>query len=613
MLEKIKDFHDIKDLDYKELSYLADDIREFLIESISKTGGHLASNLGIVELTLSLFRNFDFDQDKIVFDVGHQSYVYKLLTGRKEGFKTLRQFHGMSGFPKRNESKYDFFETGHSSTSISAALGIARARDLKKENHHVIAFIGDGALTGGMVYEALNDVGDHKTNLIIILNDNEMSISNNVGGLSNHFNDIRISSSYNKLKEKVHLKLDKKRKVVNTIHRLKSAVKSLFVNSSFFEDLGIKYIGVMDGHNLKELDHVLKKVKNYQGPVVIHVATKKGLGYTPAMENPGAFHAVGPFDIATGEAKKKGGITYSSAFGTSMVNLAKKEENLVAITAAMTSGTGLSSFQKEYPSRFFDVGIAEEHATTFASGLASQGLIPVFAVYSTFLQRAFDQIIHDVCMPSLPVIFAIDRAGIVGNDGETHQGVFDLSYLSLMPNMTIVVPKCMGEMEPILEFAIQKKSPVAIRYPRGGDDMKLKALKKFTLGKWEVVSKGEKIAILAVGKMVGKALLAKEKCKENIEVINACFVKPIDEKMVDELIKRKMTIMTLEDNTLKNGFSSQVLSYLNQKGYSSKVHMMGYQDHFIEHGSVEELYTLEHINVEDIVEKIKEISKVNKM
>lgn len=605
MLENIKDYHDIKDLNYKELSFLADDIREFLIDSISKTGGHLASNLGVVELTLALLRNFDFDTDKIVFDVGHQSYVYKILTGRKDEFSTLRQLHGLSGFPKRKESKYDFFDTGHSSTSLSAALGMARARDLKHENHHVIAFIGDGALTGGMVYEALNDVGDNKTNLIIILNDNEMSISSNVGGLSNHFNSIRISSSYNKLKERVHLKLDKRKKVVNTLHRLKNAVKSLLVNSSFFDDLGIKYIGVIDGHNLKELDKILRKVKKLSGPVVIHVATKKGQGYLPAMQNPDKFHAVAPFNTKTGEIIKKTQETFSSSFGTAMVNLAQKDDKIIGITAAMCDGTGLKEFKNKYPNRFFDVGIAEEHATTFAAGLAVSGYKPVFAVYSTFLQRAFDEIIHDVCLPKLNVTFVLDRAGLVGNDGETHQGMFDLSYLSMIPNMTIVVPKCVSELKPILEYAVNKNSPVAIRYPKGSSNSNLKPINKIQEGKWEIVSKGEKVAVLCVGKMVEKAVEAKEKSHINFLIINALFVKPLDYKMLEKLSKENFAIITLEDNTMINGFGTQVLTYLNKIGYKRGVTILGLQDHFIEHGSIEQLYELEKLDVNSIIEQIK--------
>ena len=524
MLENIKNISDIKKLNNSELSLLADDIREFLIEKVSVTGGHLASNLGVVEVTLALMKNFNFDEDKIVFDVGHQSYVYKILTGRKDKFDSLRQFKGISGFPKLSESKYDFFETGHSSTSISAAVGMARARDLKGENHKVIALIGDGALTGGMVYEALNDVGFNKTNMIIILNDNEMSISGNVGGLSNHLNKIRISPSYNRLKEKVHLKLDKKTKIVNSIHKFKNSLKSLVINSSFFEDLGIRYIGPIDGHDLKELNRTFKKIKNLNGPVLVHVVTKKGQGYLPAMENPDKFHGVGPFDIETGKSKKKSGMTYSKAFGEAICNIACDDDSVVAITAAMTDGTGLTNYKKEYKDRFFDVGIAEEHAVTLAAGMAASGLKPVFTVYSTFLQRGFDQLIHDVCMPNLNVTLAIDRAGLVGADGETHQGVLDLSYLSMIPNMTVLVPKCMEEMEVILRYAIDANKPIALRYPRGGDNYKLKPLKTIEEGKWEIVSDGEKVAVIAVGKMVGYAMMAKEKCNGNPLIIYATFV-----------------------------------------------------------------------------------------
>ena len=598
----------IKDLSYEELSLLSDEIREFLVEKVSHTGGHLASNLGIVELTISLLRNFDFNKDKIVFDVGHQSYVYKILTGRKDKFDTLRQHKGLSGFPKLSESKYDFFETGHSSTSISATVGMARARDLRGENHKVIALIGDGALTGGMVYEALNDVGYNKTNMIIILNDNEMSISSNVGGLSNHLNNIRISTSYNKLKEKVHLKLDRKKHLVNKIHKLKNKIKSLFINSSFFEDLGIRYIGPIDGHNIKELDRVLKKIKKINGPIVIHTKTKKGQGYLPAMENPDKFHGIGPFDITTGNVLKNNQDTYSNAFGKAIENLTKKDKSIVAITAAMASGTGLKNYKEKYQDNFFDVGIAEEHATTLAAGMASGGLKPVFVVYSTFLQRAFDQIIHDVCMPNLNVTFAIDRAGLVGADGKTHQGVFDLSYLSLVPNMTIVTPKCTEELECLLTYAVNANKPVAIRYPRGGDITKLKPLKKVKEGKWEVISKGEKTAVIATGKMVGYALLAKEKCKTNPMIINATFVKPLDYNLLNKLNQKNYNIITLEDNNIIGGFGNQILLYLNKIGYTKKVKILGYEDKFIEQGTIDELLKEEKLSVDEIVKIIDNIS-----
>ena len=606
MLDKIN-LDNIKDLKIEEANLLADEIREFLVEKVSHTGGHLASNLGIVELTISLFRNFDFNKDKIVFDVGHQSYVYKILTGRKDKFDTLRQHKGLSGFPKLSESKYDFFETGHSSTSISSAIGMARARDLKGENHKVIALIGDGALTGGMVYEALNDIGDKKSNMIIILNDNEMSISSNVGGLSNHLNNIRFSTSYNKLKEKVHLKLDRRKHLVNNIHKLKNRIKSLFINSSFFEDLGIRYIGPIDGHNIKELDRVFKKVKDLNGPIVIHTITKKGQGYLPAMENPDKFHGIGPFDIKTGNTKPATTESYSSAFGKAMEHITEKDNTVVAITAAMASGTGLKNYREKYKNNFFDVGIAEEHATTLAAGMATSGLKPVFVVYSTFLQRAFDQIIHDVCMPNLNVTFALDRAGLVGADGQTHQGVFDLSYLSMIPNMTIVVPKSTEEVELLLEYAVNANKPVAIRYPRGGDITKLKPLKKIKEGKWEVLSKGEKTAVIATGKMVGYALLAKEKCKTNPMIINATFVKPLDYKLLNKLKKENYNIITLEDNNIIGGFGNQVLLYLNKIGYNRSIKTLGYEDKFIEQGSVDELLKEEGLSIDDIAKVIDNI------
>ena len=603
MLDKI-DLQNVKDLNYEDLSILSDEIREFLVKKISKRGGHLASNLGIVELTISLMRNFDFNHDKIVFDVGHQSYVYKILTGRKDKFNTLRQHKGLSGFPKLNESKYDFFETGHSSTSISAALGMARSRDLKNENYKVIALIGDGALTGGMVYEALNDVGYNKTNMIIILNDNEMSISSNVGGLSNHLNNIRISTSYNRLKEKVHLKIDPKKQLVNTIHKLKNRIKGLFINSSFFEDLGVRYIGPIDGHNIKLLDKVLKKVKDLSGPIVVHVITKKGQGYLPAMENPDKFHGVGPFDIKTGETKNSNTFTYSSAFGDAMDHITKEDKKVVVITAAMASGTGLNKYKDKYKNNFFDVGIAEGHATTLAAGMAINGLKPVFVVYSTFLQRAFDQMIHDVCMPKLNVTFAIDRAGLVGEDGQTHQGIFDLSYLSLMPNMIIMVPKCIEELEIMLKYAVNINAPVAIRYPRGGDVASLKPINIVKKGIWEIISKGDKTAVIATGKMVGYAYLAKEKCKSNPMIINATFIKPLDYNLLNKLKNDNYNIITLEDNNIIGGFGHNVLLYLNKIGYKKKLKILGYDDKFIEQGSVDELLKEEKLSVDDIVEII---------
>lgn len=613
LLDKINDPSDIKKLSFNELEKLAVEIREFLIDNVSKTGGHLASNLGIVELTISLLKNFDFLSDKIVFDVGHQSYVYKILTDRKNKFNSLRQYNGISGFPKRDESKYDFFDTGHSSNSISACLGMARARDLKNEDYNIISIIGDGAFTGGMVYEALNDVGFNHSKMLIILNDNQMSISLNVGGLSKCLNRVRLTPSYNKLKAKVHYTLDKSNsnKIVNFARKIKNSFKSLFFNPMFFENLGVRYIGPIDGNNLKDLDKILKKVKKLNEPVVLHVVTTKGLGYLPALENPDKFHAVSKFDKNTGKLMIKNNDNYSNAFGKSLVALAKNNKDIVAITAAMTSGTGLKEFGEIYPNRIFDVGIAESHAVTLAAGMTIGGLRPVFAVYSTFLQRGFDQLLMDVCMQNLPVVFAIDRAGIVGNDGKTHQGVFDISYLNLMPNIEILLPKCTEEMSVLLEYAFSKNNPVAIRYPRGGDITKLPPIKKIQTGKWEKISNGENVVILATGRMVAYAVLAKEqlKGKYNPMIINALFIKPFDELYLKEIVKKEYNVLTIEDNCIIGGFGEQVLYNLNQLGFNKKIKIMGYNDSFIDHGNIEQLLHQEKIDVENIVKEIKKLYK----
>lgn len=611
ILDMIKNPDDIKSLSIPELEKLSEEIREFLINNISKTGGHLASNLGLVELTITLLKNFDFTKDKIIFDVGHQSYVYKILTCRKDKFSTLRQYKGISGFPKRNESKYDYFDTGHSSNSISASLGMARSRDLKKENYDIISVIGDGAFTGGMVYEALNDVGFNNSKMFIILNDNQMSISLNVGGVSKCLNKIRLNTSYNRLKEKVHHKLDKSTKIVNLAKKVKNSIKSLFFNQMFFESLGVKYIGPIDGHNIKELDRTIKKIKKLNEPVVLHVTTTKGLGYLPALINPDRFHAIGAFDIETGLPINKSGETYSSAFGKSLVKLAKKDKNIVAITAAMVEGTGLKKFSELYPDRIFDVGITEEHAVTLASGMAISGLKPVFAVYSTFLQRGFDQILMDVCMQNSPVIFAIDRAGLVGSDGKTHQGVFDISYLNMMPNIEILSPKSTSEMEPILKYALKQNKPVAIRYPRGCDTLNLNKIKTIKTGKWENVSEGEKVVILAVGRMVEYAIKAKEllKGKYNPVIINALFIKPLDNEYLNTIIKNKYNVLTLEDNNIIGGFGQQVLYNLNKLGFKNKIKIMGYEDKFIDHGNIDELLNEEEMNIKNIADEIKKLYK----
>lgn len=613
ILNKINKPEDIKKLTNRELNTLASELREFLLDNVSKNGGHLASNLGIVELTIALLNNFDFSKDKIVFDVGHQSYIYKILTDRKETFNTLRTHKGISGFPKREESKYDYFDTGHSSNSISAALGMARARDLKGEDYNIISVIGDGAFTGGMVYEALNDLGYNHSKMLIILNDNQMSISANVGGLSNYLNKVKLNPSYNKIKKKMHYKLsrEKNNKVIKLIRRIKNSVKTLFFNPMFFENLGVRYIGPIDGHNLDDLNRILKKVKKLDGPVVLHVITSKGIGYAPALENPDQFHAVSKFDLKTGKPLSKKSKTYSNAFGDALIKLAKDNENIVAISAAMIAGTGLKEFAKLYPNRTFDVGITEEHAATLAAGMAASGLRPIFAVYSTFLERSFDQVLIDVCMQNLPVVFGIDRAGLVGNDGKTHQGVFDISYLNLMPNIKILSPKCLEEMPILLDYAFKEQGPVAIRYPRGGDAITLKPLTKIKTGVWEEVEKGEKVVVLATGKMVGASLLAKELLKGEFNpiIVNATFIKPLDYKYLKEIVKNNYNVLTLEDNNIIGGFGEQVLYELNNLDFKGKIKIMGYQDKFIDHGSVEELLIEEGMDPKSIATEIKKLFK----
>jgi len=613
ILEKIKGPRDIKNLTDIELKDLSDEIRSFMIENVSKTGGHMASNLGMVELTIALLKAFDFDNDKIVFDVGHQSYPYKILTGRKDNFSTLRQYNGISGFPKRDESPYDFFDTGHSSNSISVALGMAKARDIQIRNYNVISVIGDGALTGGMAYEGLNDLGFSKTKMIVILNDNQMSISKNVGGLSEYLSKIRINKRYNDFKKSVHNRLDDKNRITNLARRIKNSIKSLIMPSLFFDDLGIRYIGPIDGHNILEMAEIFNKVKELDEPVVIHVLTKKGKGYKFAEENPDKFHGIAPFNPDNGEIiNKSDKMTYSKAFGKAICDIAKNNKNVVAITAAMTDGTGLTEFSKLYPNRFFDVGIAEEHAVSFAAGLASSGLKPVFAVYSTFLQRGFDQIIHDVCMQNIPVVFMLDRAGLVGNDGETHQGVFDISYLSMIPNLTILAPKCVEEITVLLKYALSLNKPVAIRYPRGGDKLELKPLVKVEQDKWEVVSSGQKVALIATGKMVQYAMLAKKELKDtklNPMVINATFIKPVDVNMIKKLVRDKYNIIVLEDNVAIGGLGSQVLKVLTNAKYRGTFRSVSYKDRFITHGNVDELYKQEKMDVLSIVKVIKNLGR----
>lgn len=610
-LESLNFPEDLKKLNENEYKVLSEELREFLIDSVSKTGGHLASNLGVVELTLSLFKTFDFNKDKIIWDVGHQSYVYKILTGRKEGFKKLRMLNGMSGFPKRNESKYDYFDTGHSSTSISAAIGIARARDLNKDNYNVIAVIGDGALTGGMALEALNDAGFRKTKVIVILNDNQMSISTNVGGLSRYLNKLRIAPKYNKLKTDIHASLDTSpagKKIAGKISKVKGSLKQLVVPSMLFENMGVKYIGPIDGHDIKAMAEVFSKAREIDGPVIIHTLTQKGKGYALAEESPSKYHGIGPFDLESGELNSSSKNNYSRVFGESLIKLSEKDKKIVAITAAMPDGTGLKDFSQKFKDRFFDVGIAEQHAVTLAAGMASNGLKPVVAVYSTFLQRALDQVIHDVCIQNLPVVFAIDRAGIVGEDGETHQGIMDISYLSMIPNMHIVAPKCLEEVEILLKWAIDRKAPVAIRYPRGGDIISnISPITKVEEGKWEVLNKGSKVCVIATGKMVQHVMLARDLLYENginPTIVNATFIKPIDKNLLKNIKDKGYNILTVEDNMLNGGLGSQIKSYLSELNYKGTIRSLGYDDEFIPQGTVELLYKKYGLECENISKAI---------
>ena len=618
ILDRIQKANDIKHLTESEIEELRFEIRQFLIESISVTGGHLASNLGVVELTMALHLAFSLPEDKLIWDVGHQAYTHKILTGRKEGFVTLRQYGGMSGFPKSNESESDCFNTGHSSTSISAGLGLAAARDITGEDYHVVSVIGDGALTGGMAYEALNNASQIKKNFIIVLNDNNMSISENVGGMNMYLSNFRTADAYRDLKTGVMNSLHKVPvlgdKMVRSIRNAKSSIKQLFVPGMFFEEMGIIYLGPVDGSNIKEMVRVFNEAKRVDGPVLVHVMTKKGAGYLPAENNPSRFHGAEPFDIETGlPLKKKEKSSYTDIFAQAMCKLAEKEPKLVAITAAMADGTGLTKFAKEYPDRFYDVGIAEQHAVTFAAGLAKAGLKPVFAVYSSFLQRAYDQVLHDVCIQNLPVVFAIDRGGLVGSDGETHQGIFDISYLSSIPNMTVMAPKNKYELADMMKFAVGYDGPIAVRYPRGTayDGMKeYRALIEF--GKSEVLKKGSKIAFFALGSMVETAQeVVTRLAAQGIEatLINARFAAPFDRDMVVSLAKDHDILVTLEENVLSGGFGEHVSSFVSEKDLELKVQIVAIPDAYVEHGNVSILKKDIGIDAETIYEKVLELLK----
>jgi len=577
----------------EELRKIADKIRSVIIKTVAQTGGHLAPSLGVVELTVALHSVFESPKDKIIWDVGHQTYAHKIITGRLEQFHSLRQYGGLSGFPKRSESCHDIFETGHSSTSISAALGMALARDLRHEDYQVIAVIGDGALTGGMALEALNHAGHLKTHLIVVLNDNEMSIAPNVGAMADYLSRIRTQPIYSKGKEEIEQLLKKLPnigdKVFRVAEKLKDSLKYLVVPGILFEELGFTYLGPIDGHNIQLTKRILERAKRTKGPVLVHVVTKKGKGYKPAEENPNRFHGVGPFDMATGKLKEKPKVpTYTEIFGKKLVELAKENKNIIAITAAMPDGTGLNFFAKEFPDRFFDVGIAEQHAVTLGAGLAISGFKPVVAIYSTFLQRAFDQVLHDVCMQNLPVLFAIDRAGLVGEDGETHQGVFDISFLRPIPNLTLIAPKDESELEKALEYGIKANGPVAIRYPRGPSVGEAKISSDFTTGS-EILKKGQDIAIFAVGPIVYTCLQAAEllnRHKLSVAVINGRFIKPLDKKTISEVASQVKLVVTVEEHVIAGGYGSSVQEAINEKGIRTSVLQLGIPDRFIPHGSV---------------------------
>lgn len=612
LLEKIGKPNDIKKIQKEDYGQLAEEIREFLIQKISVTGGHLGSNLGAVELTMALHLSLTFPEDKIIWDVGHQSYTHKILTGRRDGFEALRKYGGLSGFPKRKESDCDSFDTGHSSTSISAGLGLVKARDLKEETHTVVSVIGDGSLTGGMAYEALNNAAQLKTNFIIVLNDNNMSISENVGGVSKYLNNIRTATGYLDLKEGVYNTLQSMPRgdsIVRSIRRAKSSVKHLVIPGMFFEDMGITYLGPVDGHNVSALLKVFKEAKRCKNAVIVHVLTEKGKGFLPAQRHPARFHGAEPFDVETGlPTHPKTKPNYTDVFSTVMTKLGARDERIVAITAAMPDGTGLKRFRNLYPDRFFDVGIAEEHAVTFAAGLAAGGLKPIVAIYSSFLQRAYDQILHDVCIQNLPVVFAIDRAGLVGSDGETHQGIFDLSYLSSIPNMHIMAPKNKWELSDMLKYAVQSGVPIAIRYPRGSAYDGLKEYRQpIRCKKAEVIFEEEDIALFAVGSMVKTAVEVRKELKArgySCSLVNARFIKPVDTESVALLAKSHRLFVTMEENVASGGYGEKVRECVDTLGLPCHLTNIAIPDEYVEHGNVDLLYKEVGIDADSVVKRV---------
>ena len=614
LLDRIEKENDIKQIAKEDYDALAQEIREFLIEKISETGGHLGSNLGAVELTMALHLALTLPEDKIIWDVGHQSYTHKLLTGRRDGFATLRKYHGMSGFPKRKESECDCFDTGHSSTSVSAGLGMVKARDLRGEKNTIVSVIGDGSLTGGMAYEALNNASQLETNYIIVLNDNNMSISENVGGISTYLNNVRTATGYLDLKEGVYKALkgtSRGESVIAKIRRLKNGVKQLVIPGMFFEEMGITYLGPVDGHDVNALIRVIGEAKRVKGAVLVHVVTEKGKGYAPAQRHPARFHGAEPFEIESGLPKNpRNTSNYTDVFSTVMCKLGQREENVVAITAAMPDGTGLKRFRNMYPDRFFDVGIAEEHAVTFAAGLAAGGMRPVVAIYSSFLQRAYDQILHDVCLQNLPVVFAIDRAGLVGADGETHQGIFDLSYLSSIPGMTVMAPKNKWELSDMMKFAVHFDGPIAVRYPRGEAYAGLSEYRaSVAYGESEWIYEESEVALLAVGSMVKTAEQVRDRLKaagHECSLVNVRFVKPADEKMIRKAAAGHRLIVTMEENVASGGYGERVRACLADAESGARLYTVTLPDAYVEHGNTELLKRELSLDADSIFEKIEE-------
>ncbi len=622
LLELIEGPEDLRTLSHRELYQLAGEIRDLILQVTSKVGGHLASSLGAVELAIAIHRVFRSPRDRILWDVGHQAYAHKILTGRKEGFLRLRQKGGISGFPKREESPHDVMDAGHSSTAISYALGLAIARDLLGEDYHVVAVIGDGSLTGGLSFEALNQLGHLKKRVVLVLNDNGMSISRNVGALSTYLSQLRLNPRYRRLKDEIKLLVDSVPVVGQAadraIHALKERIKNFLIPEYIFEELGIQYVGAVDGHDIAAMEKDLSLAKDADGPVLVHVITKKGMGYPPAERNPELYHGVGPFHRETGKIKPSGeGPSYTAVFGRTLCRMAERERKLVAITAAMRLGTGLEEFSRQFPSRFFDVGIAEQHAVTLAAGLALGGMRPVVAIYSTFLQRAFDQLVQEICLQRLPVIFAVDRAGLVGEDGATHHGAFDLSYLRLMPGMTVAAPKDQEELRDLLWAALERHEPVAIRYPKGeGPSRRVdEQPKRIIWGTWEVLREGKDLAILAVGRMVENALVAAEiLAGRSLEakVVNARFVKPLDMAMLEGIASSFPVVVTLEENSLAGGFGEGVASALQSMGFSGSFLSLGLPDRFVGHGKVEELWEELGLDGPRVAERIWEAMKKGK-